>query len=404
MSLLDRSALDESSLSDLHAIASELGIDGYRRLRRDELIDALLTTQGGVATDGGRESDAERKPIERRSRSSRSSSSQSTTSRQRRPRSGSSERREEVKVEGKVELRRAGSAQLKVSNSGWDGGDVFISAAQVRRCELKDGDLVSGPARPPRRSERYHSLVRIETVNGKSADDISISKESGSGGRSSRGRQRGGELTYPTVSIGLETGDPTLAEIARLTPIGRGSRVTIAGGPFAGKSETLRRIAGALSPQGELSLTLLLVGIRPEEEPVWKAAGADPKITDVLGSDRAASERAVRKAVEESKRAASKGSHSVVLIDTLDAIGTEAARESLAAARSYSGGGSLTVIGTAALPFGGETTVITLSTALAGARKFPAIDLAHSGTIRPDLIVGERGANAIAKAFSKAVR
>ena len=87
-----------------------------------------------------------------------------------------------------------------------------------------------------------------------------------------------------------------------------------------------------------------------------------------------------------------------MLIDTLAGLPAAAARKALAAARNIAGGGSLTVIATAPEPLGGETTVVALDAQLAGARRFPAIDLLASRTLRPELLVGEAGAEAIAEA------
>jgi transcription termination factor Rho len=79
-------------------------------------------------------------------------------------------------------------------------------------------------------------------------------------------------------------------------------------------------------------------------------------------------------------------------------VAPHAARRALAAARNISDGGSLTVIAAAPEPFGGETTVIALDAAAAALRRFPAVDLARSGTLRPELLVGDAGAEAIARA------
>ena len=91
----------------------------------------------------------------------------------------------------------------------------------------------------------------------------------------------------------------------------------------------------------------------------------------------------------------------MVLIDGLDGMHPPAARKALAAARNLRDGGSLTVIATAARPFGGETTVIALDAALADSG-LPILDLAASGTLKPELLVGEDGAKAIAKARAEA--
>jgi transcription termination factor Rho len=93
----------------------------------------------------------------------------------------------------------------------------------------------------------------------------------------------------------------------------------------------------------------------------------------------------------------------VLLIDTLSGIQPHAARKLLASAKNIAGGGSLTVIATATEALGGETTVIALDPVLATTGRFPAVDLLASWTIRPELLVGEPGAEAIARARMEAV-
>ncbi len=124
----------------------------------------------------------------------------------------------------------------------------------MRRCELVSGDRVSGPVRKPRRSERYASLLRIDTINGAPADEVAVGT-----------RYEDLPADWPSERLALAASDPTLEAIEWLTPLGRGSRAVIAGGRFAGKSEVLRRIAAALQGQPELTLSAALVGVRPEE-------------------------------------------------------------------------------------------------------------------------------------------
>ncbi len=92
-----------------------------------------------------------------------------------------------------------------------------------------------------------------------------------------------------------------------------------------------------------------------------------------------------------------------MLIDTLEYLSPSAARRALAAARNIVDGGSLTVVATAPAPLGGETTVVTLDAALTALGRFPAVDLAASGVVHPELLVGDAGAEAIAKARAEAL-
>ncbi|HXE44676.1 MAG TPA: Rho termination factor N-terminal domain-containing protein [Conexibacter sp.] len=420
MPVLERSALADSPLADLHAIASELGIDGFRRLRKEELIDAIVTRQGGGATEPAAATDddgdeaAPSRPRRRRGgrgrareergeREVEAAAEERPARRERGPREPAPRERDEAKparakareeseqtVEGVVELGDNGSGFLRLGKGGTPSDeDVYVSAAQVRRCELVDGDRVGGPARPPRRSERYPSLVRVERINGRPAEEVAEGV-------------RFDELpaAFPSERFAFEASDPAVQAVEFLTPIGRGSRVAIVGAAHTGKSETLRRLAKAFADLGdaELETAAVLTGARPEEIAEWREGPFEPAAALSFAAPADAQAQAVERAVEHGKRVAARGGHAVVLIDSLDGLPLAAARKALAAARNIPDGGSLTVIGTAAAPLGGETTVVALDAALAGERRFPAIDLLASRTLRPELLVGDAGAAAIAEA------
>ena len=114
-------------------------------------------------------------------------------------------------------------------------------------------------------------------------------------------------------------------------------------------------------------------------------------------------DQAVERAIDAAKRVASRGGDALVAIDNLDGLHPQAARKALAAARNLREGGSLTVIALAERPFGGETTVIALDAALTSTGRQPILDLINSGTLRPELLVGDDGAQAITKARAAAV-
>jgi transcription termination factor Rho len=414
MTVLHRDALEASPLADLHAIASELGIDGFRRLRKAELIDRILRDSdgdpGADADDNGTTvieevvdeaaADEDARPKRRRgSRGGRGRGREEADrgrddadrdDRDADEAEDGAQRRDET-IEGVVELLGNGSGFVRVSPPEPSDGDVYISAAQVRRCELVSGDRVSGPVRKPRRSERYPSLVRVDTINGAPAEEVAEGTPYD-------------ELpcTFPTVRLELGSDDPTLKVIEWLTPIGRGSRVVITGGALAGKTETLRRLAGALAGVEGLELSLVLTGVRPEEAADWKAGPVAPAASLTLAAGADAQGQALERAIETAQRIAARGGHAVVLVDTLDGIAPAVARRALAAARAIVDGGSLTVIATATTPLGGETTVIGLDATRTAARNFPALDLRASGILRPELLVGDAGADAIAAARAEA--
>jgi len=471
MSALDRTELEASPLADLHLIADQLGLDGYRRLRKADLIASILggqiteaTSVQDVAEDGpadtasaepasengdpaarpvrarrgGRtrrarstepetdakadsEDDAESPGASRSSRSGQSraarasrgpreplragaarSTHQSRADKEsdatvpsrtgREPRgareaSGADDAPAERIVSGQVELLGNGSAFLRLDPSGPSDEDVYISAAQVRRCELVAGDRVSGPVRPPRRSERYPSLVRVDTINSAPADAVAEGTH-----------YDDLPAAWPTERFVLGTDDSTLDAVQRLTPLGRGSRVVICGGARAGKSETLRRLVAALAGQPELELSLVLAGVRPEEIGEWQSDAVKPMTALSMAATPDAQTAAVERAVDTARRVAARGGHAVVAVDSLDALTAHAARKVLAAARNITDGGSLTIIATAASTVGGETTVIALDAALTAAGRLSALDLHASGTMRPDLLVGDSGAAEIATA------
>jgi transcription termination factor Rho len=475
MPVLTRSALEDSPLADLHELAKELAIDAFRKLRKGDLVDAILLRQGeadepeaaappalepgadeeaGAAPEDAEDEERPRRRSRRGGRSRVRSRDEDTGDaetpdalpvphaipadedapaleaapgaedapapadvapeveeaarpRSRRARVARSrddldggdgqEAREpaegaEPVVAGVVEILGNGSGFLRVAGAGEaSDDDAYISAAQIRRCELVSGDRVSGPVRPPRRSERYPSMVRIDTINDRPADEVAEGTPFDDL-----------PAVFPTERFALGSEDPTLKAIEWLTPIGKGSRVTITGGARAGKSEALRRLAGALTGVDGIELTLVLAGVRPEELREVPA-GVEPAAALSFAASADAQGQAVERAVDAAKRVAARGGDAVVLIDSLGGLHPHLARKVMAAARNVDGGGSLTVVATAPDALGGETTVIALDATLTSTGRLPALDLVVSGTLRPELLVGDAGADAIAQARAQAL-
>ena len=443
MSVFTRDALEGSPLADLHAIASELGIDGFRRLRKDDLIGVILERQpGGVPagdeapaasdgdappprprrTRGGRgrstsavdaddddvpEAAADEAADEDRERTPRSRSRRSEGRRgegrrrdgERREDDGTRDRdgardRDEVDrtVEGVVDVLANGSAFIRVGGAGTTSDDdVYVSGAQVRRCELVSGDSIAGPVRRPRRSERYASLIRVETINGGAADEVAIGTPYD-------------ELpaAFPGTPIAFKAKDATLKQIADLAPIGRGSRVSVVGPHGSGRTTTLRLLAIELAAEEGVELAVVLAGSRPEEAAEWAAAELTPAASASLASSAEAQLQAVERAIDTGRRVAARGGHAAVVIDALDNLPAGAARRALAAARNVPDGGTLTVIAAAREQVGGETTVIALDGAASYAERRPVLDPAHSATLRLELLVGARKATTVVKNRAKA--
>ena len=298
---------------------------------------------------------------------------------------------EDKVAEGVVELLANGSGFVRLAPPEPTDDDVYVSAAQVKRCELVSGDRVSGPVRAPRRSERFPSLIRVDTINGRPADEVAEGT-----------RFEDLPAAFPAERFELGSEDPTVSAIEWLTPFGKGSRVVIAGPARAGKSEALRRIAAALAGRDGLEVSVVLAGVRPEEIAEWNDGPVAPIVSLSFAASPDAQAQAIEQAIEQGRRVAARGGDAVVLADTLEYLSAGAARRALAAARNITGGGSLTVIATAASPLGGETTVVALDEGMTALGRFPALDLTRSGTLRPELLVGDAGAQAIAKARAEA--
>jgi transcription termination factor Rho len=380
MPVLDRKELEESPLSDLHAIASELGIEGYRRLRREELIDALAGSKGGGAKPKDEASgDEEEKP--RRTR------------RTRRPRSAKSEDKPDEKAsaepaaepeaepepddehevrQGVLDILPNGSGFMRPDAFVHSRDDVYVSPAQIRRCELRAGDSIEGPVRSPRRNERHPSLVRVDKVNGADAEQPAE-------------RPRFEDLTpvFPTQAL-------TTPDGLDAAPFGRGSRVAVGGPPGSGITTLLRRIVlGLKAAHDDLEVVVVLAGVRPEEVTEWRR---DSDVTVAGGGfDRPVDEQAqaAESAVERGKRAAEAGGHAVVVVDSLDALPPAAARRVFGAARATEEAGTLTVVastGTAGEPLRQATTRIVLEAPETASGPHPPKLAAASGTLRADLL------------------
>jgi transcription termination factor Rho len=369
MPVLQRNELESSPLADLHAIASELGLEGFRGMRRDDLIGAILAAQGGeepapepederepdeVPSDealeapfagepeeGGEEAEREAaaaqeepedevEPEEVAAEAEPEEETEAVTDEGEEVVEEEPEVEDEVSDEeiatGVLDVLANGSGFLRLDPAGQSRDDVYVSPAQIRRCELRAGDEVSGPVRPPRRNERHPSLVRVETVNGGDAEPPEE-------------RPWFGDLTPVLPSERLAA--PAAFDSA---PFGKGSRVAVGGPPGAGASTLLHEVVRMLAEQyPDMSLQVVLAGVRPEEVGAWREDGQ----TVVGGSFERSPEaqaQAAELAVERAKRQVERGGHAAVVIDALDALPPGVRRRLFGAARATVEGGTLTVV------------------------------------------------------------
>jgi len=384
MSVLNRKELEGSPLADLHQIASELGLEGYRSKRKDDLIATILgatgageESTGASALATGAERDEEEDTSEDTSEGTSDDTSEGTSEgtsddeaddvadevpadealerparrgrrggRGRRPPaaeeepalrpSGSAtgasgpsvedEISDEEPATGVLDVLANGSGFVRVDPAGQSRDDVYVSPAQIRRCELRAGDEVSGPARSPRRNERHPSLVRVETVNGAAAEPAEE-------------RPWFGDLTpvFPSQRLNAPKALKDL-------PFGRGSRVAIAGPPGAGATTLLRELAAELSGDSELAVQVVLAGVRPEEVTEWRRSEGLGVAGGSFDLSPDAQAQAAELAVERAKRRVERGGHAAVLIDSLEALPGSARRRIFGAGRATEEGGTLTVV------------------------------------------------------------
>jgi transcription termination factor Rho len=355
VSVLQRKQLEDSPLADLHAIASELGLEGFRTLRRDELIASILRAQGAdeeepppaaieepepdeVPPDESLEGPSGPAPAEAAPAPAEAAEEAEEPETRAEPEPAEepeaveeAEEPEEQAASGLLDILANGSGFVRVHPGDQSRDDVYVAPAQIRRCELRAGDEVSGPVRPPRRNERHPSLVRIETVNGADAEPPEE-------------RPWFGDLTPVFPSSRLPA--PSSLKSA---PFGRGSRVLVGGAPGAGATSLLREIAGQLAGVEDMVVQVALVGVRPEEVTEWRRLEGFTVVGGSFERSSDAQAQAAELAVERAKRLVERGRHAALVIDSLDALPAGAQRRIFGAGRATEEGGTLTIAASASL-------------------------------------------------------
>src|SRR3954453_21072841 len=279
---------------------------------------------------------------------------------------GAEEREEDMRA-GILDVLPNGSGFIRAEPYRQSREDVYVSPAQIRRCELRPGDEVSGPVPPPRRNERHPSLVRVATVNGADAD-----------APAERARFDALAAKWPSKRLG---GPSALID----TPYGKGSRVAIGGPPGSGATYLLREAVKVLRERhSELEVVVVLAGVRPEEAGDWSDAGIEVAGGSFDGSfdDQA---QVAELAVQRAKRSVESGKDVVLVIDSLDALPPSTARRVFGAGRNTTEAGSLTVLaatGTAAEAHRMATTHVTLEPRDGDTPRVGP----GSGTLRRDLL------------------
>jgi transcription termination factor Rho len=294
--------------------------------------------------------------------------------------------------------------------------DVYVSQTQIRRFGLRTGDYVTGQVRPPKDSEKYYGMLRVESVNG---IDPEVAKQ----------RPYFEQLTavFPNRMIDLETTSQNLSTrlINLISPVGRGQRGLIVSPPKAGKTMLLKAIAnGITSNYSDIHLIVALIGERPEEVTDMKRSVKGEVIASTFDEPVEDHTRVAEMSLERAKRLVESGKDVVILMDSItrltraynlamppsgrtltggiDPIALYPPKRFFGAARNTDEGGSLTIIATCLVDTGsrGDEVIyeefkgtgnmeLILDRKLSERRIFPSIDISRSSTRRDDLLLGE---------------
>ncbi len=300
--------------------------------------------------------------------------------------------------------------------------DIYVSPSQIRRFNLKTGCTVSGQIRPPKDSERYYALLKVEAVN---HEDPELARE----------KILFDNLTplYPEEKVGLEYNPENYSTriMDLLVPIGKGQRGLIVSPPRAGKTMLLQAIANAITSNNkECDLIVLLIDERPEEVTDMERSVDGEVISSTFDEPAQRHIQVAEMVLEKAKRLVEYKRDVVILLDSItrlarayntvvppsgkilsggvDSNALHRPKRFFGAARNLEEGGSLTIMGTALVDTGSRmdevifeefkgtgNMEIVLDRRLADRRIFPAIDLNRSGTRKEELLINRDDLNRI---------
>jgi transcription termination factor Rho len=318
--------------------------------------------------------------------------------------------------EGVLEILPEGYGFLRSQEWNYLYGpdDIYVSPSQIKRFDLRTGDLIRGQVRPPKEWERYLALLKVESING---DDPEVAK--------ARIHFDNLRPRYPDERLRLErqNGDLSTRVVDIIAPIGKGQRGLIVSPPRAGKTILLQKIANAIAENHpQTALIILLIDERPEEVTDTRATVPTAEVLSSTFDEPA--ERHVQVAemvIERAKRLVEHGKDVVILLDSItrlarahntvaphtgkilsggvDAQALAKPKRFFGSARNIDGGGSLTIIATALVDTGSRMDEVifeefkgtgnmelVLDRKIADRRVFPAIDIQKSGTRKEELL------------------
>jgi len=369
--------LKQKPISELLEIANEMGLEGVARSRKQDVIFSILKAH---AKNG-----------------------------------------ESIFGNGVLEILQDGFGFLRAADSSYLAGpdDIYVSPSQIRRFALRTGDMLAGKIRPPKESERYFALLKVEEINYESPD-------------AAKRKILFENLTpeFPTEQFILERGNGSTEDItARIidlvSPIGKGQRGLIVSPPKAGKTIMLQNIATSIranNPDGKM--IILLIDERPEEVTEMQRTVDAEVIASTFDEPASRHVQVAEMVIERAKRLVEHKHDVVILLDSItrlarayntvapssgkvltggvDANALQRPKRFFGAARNMTEGGSLTIIATALVETGSKmdeviyeefkgtgNMEIHLNRRIAERRTYPAIDINRSGTRREELMIGQ---------------
>jgi transcription termination factor Rho len=327
-------------------------------------------------------------------------------------------------AEGVLEILPEGYGFLRSPDYNYLPGpdDIYVSPSQIKRFDLKNGDTVSGQVRPPKESERYFALLKIEAVN---FENPEIAKH----------KILFDNLTplYPEEKIRLEHDpkDVSTRIMDLLTPLGRGQRALITSPPKAGKTILLQKVANAITTNHpDMKLIVLLIDERPEEVTDMKRSVKAEVISSTFDEPADRHVTVAEMVIDKARRLVEHKNHVVILLDSItrlaraynavvphsgkilsggvDSNALQKPKRFFGAARNIEEGGSLTIIATALIETGSRmddvifeefkgtgNMEIVLDRRLQDRRIFPAMDINRSGTRKEELLLSPEELNRI---------
>jgi len=369
---LDIAALKELKISELTKLARDLGVNGVSGAKKQDLIFKVLSAQ------------AQKEGL--------------------------------IFSSGVLEILPDGFGFLRSPNYNYlpCPDDIYVSPSQIRRFDLRTGDIVNGQVRPPKEGERYFALLKVEVVNSENPESAKVETNFDN-------------LTpiYPNQRFVLETNSKEVSTriMDLLTPIGRGQRGLIVAPPYSGKTMLLQKIANAITTNyPDAVLIVLLIDERPEEVTDMQRSVKGEVISSTFDEPADRHIQVAEIVLEKAKRQVEHKRDVVILLDSitrlarayntvephsgrvltggLDANALHKPKRFFGSARGVEEGGSLTIIGTCIIDTGSRMDEVifeefkgtgnmelTMDRNLFQRRIYPAIDIRRSNTRREELLI-----------------